>query len=413
MKHLSAAVLALFALLSCSSCGHDDPEPTPQTFGRTVIVYMAAENNLSSYAQENIDDMMKGAKQLNANDRLLVFVDRNSKKEKPFIIRLTGNDAHPVDTLYKYTSDFYSSDAGKMKEVVEWCMSQCPSESYGLVLWGHADGWIVHTPTLRSLSRSNSIRRRSRAFGWDTGDDISGDDQWMEIADMRDALESLPHSFKFIFADCCAFQSVEVAYELRNVTDYIVASPAEIPGAGAPYKTVIPAMFNRTDDALCRQLCDLYNEAGGTGNRVAISAVSTAQMTHLAEATREVIINELNGKTFNMEGLVYYFNNVSMFSPAERIMYDMMDFMRQNTSSETYTKWKQVYDAAVVYKRLSTQWDTYALVNFNDFTVTDDNFGGMSMFVPLERYNTTKENYNTLIKQTTWYEAVGWAAIGW
>ena len=35
------------------------------------------------------------------------------------------------------------------------------------------------------------------------------------------------------------------------------------------------------------------------------------------------------------------------------------------------------------------------------------------MFVPLERYNTTKENYNTLIKQTAWYNAVSWASIGW
>lgn len=410
MKHLSTAFLALSTLFVCSACGSDDPEPAKETCGRTIIVYMAAENNLSSYAQENIDDMIKGAKSLASNDRLLVFVDRNSKTEKPFIMRLTGNEAQPTDTLYKYSTDFYSSDAGKMKEVLAWCMENYPSESYGLVLWGHADGWMIHTPI---TAWKNSVRKQSRAFGWDTGDDIGGSDNWMEIADMRDALAALPHDFKFIFADCCAFQSVEVAYELRNVTDYIVASPAEIPGAGAPYETVIPAMYNRSDVSMCRQLCDLYNEDGGTGNRVAISAVDTDKLDDLADATNEVIVNALNGKTFNMDGLVYYFNNVNMFYPAERIMYDMMDFMRQNTDGETFQKWKQAYDAAVIYKRMSTQWDTAALVNFKDFTVTGDNFGGMSMFVPLERYNTTVKNYNTLIKQTSWYNAAGWASIGW
>lgn len=418
MKHLTTAFLAFSTLFLYSACGSDnsDPDPVPETCGRTVIVYMAAENNLSSYAQENIDDMIKGAKSLASNDRLLVFVDRNSTKEKPFIMRLTGNDKQPVDTLYKYSEDFYSSDAGKMKEVLAWCMKNYPSESYGLVLWGHADGWFIHTPTLRGTAWK-SKRNASRAFGWDTGDDIGGSDNWMEIADMRDALAALPHDFKFIFADCCAFQSVEVAYELRNVTDLIIASPAEIPGAGAPYETIIPAMYNRTDGSLCQQLCDLYNEAGGTGNRVAISAVDTDKLDNLADATKEVIINELNGKTFNMDGLVYYFNNINMYHPAERIMYDMMDFMRQNINSEAYTKWKQVYDSTVIYKRMSTKWDSgnslYNLVNFDDFTVTDDNFGGMSMFVPLERYNTTKENYNTLIKQTAWYNAVSWASIGW
>ena len=413
MKYLSTTFLALFAVLSYSSCGHDAPEPIPETCGRTVIVYMAAENNLSSYAQDNIEDMKEGAKSLASNDRLLVFVDRNSKKEKPFIMRLTGNKDQPIDTLYKYNTDFYSSDAEKMKEVLAWCMKNYPSESYGLVLWGHADGWMIHTPTLRGTAWKNSKRNITRAYGWDTGDDIGGDDEWMEIADMRDALAALPYCFKFIFADCCAFQSVEVAYELRHVTDYIIASPAEIPGAGTPYETVIPAMYNRTVGSLCQQLCDLYNEAGGTGNRVAISAVDTDKLDDLADATKEVIVNELNGKTFDMDGLVYYFNNVSMFDPAERIMYDMMDFMRQNINSEAYTKWKQVYDSTVIYKRMSTKWLSGNLVNFDDFTVTDDNFGGMSMFVPLERYNTTTENYNTLIKQTSWYNAVGWASIGW
>ncbi len=415
MKHLTTAFLAFSTLFLYSACGSDnsDPDPVPETCGRTVIVYMAAENNLSSYAQENIDDMIKGAKSLASNDRLLVFVDRNSKKEKPFIMRLTGNDKQPVDTLYKYNEDFYSSDAGKMKEVLTWCMKNYPSESYGLVLWGHADGWFIHTPTLRGTAWK-SKRNTSRAFGQDTGDDIGGSENWMEIADMRDALAALPHDFKFIFADCCAFQSVEVAYELRNVTDLIIASPAEIPGAGAPYETIIPAMYNRTDGSLCQQLCDLYNEAGGTGNRVAISAVNTDKLDDLADATKEVIINELNGKTFNMDGLVYYFSNdISLFFPAERIMYDMMDFMRQNTAIDTFLKWQKVYDATVIYRRMSTKWDTANLVNFDDFTVTDDNFGGMSMFVPLERYNTTKENYNTLIKQTTWYNAVSWASIGW
>lgn len=406
MKYLLTTILAVLAFTACS---HDNSsESTGQ--GRTVIVYMAAENNLSSIAQVNINDMIIGAKKLGSNDRLLVFVDRQNPKEKPFIIRLTGNDKQPVDTVYQFNNDFYSSDSEEMKQILGWCMKEYPNDSYGLVLWGHADGWLFHNTTTPNAS-TPSIKK---AFGQDSGKDLNkGEAKWMEITEMRDALAALPHTFKFIFADCCAFQNVEVAYELRNTTDYIIASPAEIPGAGAPYITIIPAMFNKTDAAMYQQVCDRYNEAGGTGNRVPISTVNTAKLADLASATHDIISNELNGKTFNMDGLVYYYNNINSVYRAERIMYDMMDFLRQNTGNEAYQKWKQTYDAAVVYKKKSSRWDTNGLVDFDDFTVTDDNFGGMSMFVPLNRYNSTKKNYNELIKQMEWYKAAGWSSIGW
>lgn len=406
MKYLLTTILAVLAFTACS---HDNSSESNGQ-GRTVIVYMAAENNLSSIAQVNINDMIIGAKKLGSNDRLLVFVDRQNPKEKPFIIRLTGNDKQPVDTVYQFNNDFYSSDSEEMKQILGWCMKEYPNDSYGLVLWGHADGWLFHNTTTPNAS-TPSIKK---AFGQDSGKDLNkGEAKWMEITEMRDALAALPHTFKFIFADCCAFQNVEVAYELRNTTDYIIASPAEIPGAGAPYITIIPAMFNKTDAAMYQQVCDRYNEAGGTGNRVPISTVNTAKLADLASATHDIISNELNGKTFNMDGLVYYYNNINSVYRAERIMYDMMDFLRQNTGNEAYLKWKQTYDAAVVYKKKSSRWDTNGLVDFEDFTVTDDNFGGMSMFVPLDRYNSTKKNYNELIKQMEWYKAAGWSSIGW
>ena len=42
-------------------------------------------------------------------------------------------------------------------------------------------------------------------------------------------------------------QSVEVAYELRDCSEYFIGSPTEIPGPGAPYKAVVPEMFTETN----------------------------------------------------------------------------------------------------------------------------------------------------------------------
>ena len=45
-------------------------------------------------------------------------------------------------------------------------------------------------------------------------------------------------------------QSVEVAYELRDYTDYCIGSPTEIPGPGASYDELVPAMFFSEDAAV-------------------------------------------------------------------------------------------------------------------------------------------------------------------
>lgn len=407
MKYLLTAILAILGLASCSNDNGNEPAPFPSQQGRTVMVYMSAENNLSSFAQVNINDMVKGAASLGNDDCLLVFVDRSSRKEKPFIIRISNSKTAPVDTVRTYDNDFYSSDPEHMKEVLTWCMSHYPNKDYGLVLWGHATGWIVESAT-------TGKKGPNRAFGLDTGED-TGDNvsRWMNISQMHEALSALPHSLKFIFADCCVFQCVEVAYELRNVAEYIIASPAEIPVEGAPYRQIVPALFQSADATMYQQTCDIYNAAVSSGCRVPISTVKTSELQSLADHTRSIIANELAGKTWVTDNLVYYFNSVNLYNKDERVMYDMKDFVQHNASQEAYTQWLAALDKAVVYKKKSELWTTFNFVDFDDFTVTDDNCGGISMFVPLQRYATTKYRYNELIKQTTWYQAVGWSAAGW
>ncbi|MDE7088929.1 MAG: hypothetical protein K2O54_02305, partial [Prevotella sp.] len=52
-------------------------------------------------------------------------------------------------------------------------------------------------------------------------------------------------------------------------------------------------------------------------------------------------------------------------------------------------------------------------VNFNDFTVTEEKYGGISMFV-YQRPNTTfLRSLNETISQMGWYKAAGLSDFGW
>lgn len=397
MKYLLTVfcVLMLFA-----SCNNDDTEDNiePRIYPkaqRTVIVYISGENNLSSAAANNIKDMVTGSASIPNNTNLVAFVDVADKSDPPYIIRIKDG-AKTVDPYYNNTEDFYSSDPNRMYETINWIMTRYPADSYGLVLWGHADGWIIEKDSVATTSTNKVMHR---AYGIDTGDNTTNSyGKWMNIPSMATALERLPNKFKFIFADCCCFQCAEVAYELRNTTEYIIGSPAEIPGYGADYDKVVPAMFDESDD-FYRSIVDNYI-ADNSRYDVPLSVIKTSEMENLAQATAAAMRNIYSNGEPEFGSLVYY-----LYQNYGRVMFDINDFMLLNSTD--YSEWKVALDKAVVYKKMATRWMTNGYVSFGDFTMTEEKYGGMSMFVPRPIYDTYGQDWNWTISQMQWFYAVG------
>ncbi len=396
-------LIALLTGLFITGCSNDENEEPKQPARRTVMVYMAGENNLSYYLQNDIDEMIEGVKTISKWDNLIVFVDRASKTEPPFIIRLTDNDTQPADTLKKYGNDFLTSDPAKMKEVLTWIMTNYPADDYGLVLWGHANGWVIMNDSVAT----------NRAIAVDNGkNSYENNKYWLNIPTLRQVLQELPHSLKFIFADCCNMQNIEVAYELKDATKYLIASPAGIPGTGAPYKEIIPDLFIYDDIRMCTKTCDdYYAKLDNENGHLPMAAIQTSAMPQLAEATNKILSSIYQSDTpINVDGLIYYYmyGNTS----DEHVMYDINDFLLRHANEAEYEKWVSVFNQAIVHKCMSTQWEVQGGLDY-DFEVTDKRFGGVSMLIPLKRYETTYLNYNELIKKMGWYYAVGWADLGW
>ena len=193
----------------------------------TVMVYMAAENNLSSYADYNLNDMVAVSTDIPDDCHLVAFVDQAASKPMPRIEHI-ANGNRTIDQTFSPQHDFLTSDTEKFRETLKWMMDHYPAREYALILWGHANGWIIMDSVV------NTLNNKQMGYGIDTGDNSQATKgTWMNIPSMASALEQLPR-LKYIFADCCNFQCVEVAYELRNSCDYLIGSPAEIPGEGHP-----------------------------------------------------------------------------------------------------------------------------------------------------------------------------------
>lgn len=408
MKHLFAIITTILLFTACQKDEEVAPYNPVKNVKHTVLVYMPSENNLSPYAQSDINEMIKGRQLVGDDCDLLIYVDRASKTEMPFIARINNSYEQSVDTLYKYPSDFYSSEPAKFQEVLLRMISFSPkSQDYGLVLWGHANGWILEN------DGQNVIRR---AYGVDNGNNeatmqVKEPARWLNIPDLAKCFQQVGKHWRFLLFDCCNMQNAEVAYELRDAADYIIASPAEITGEGAPYKELVPDFFIEDTEQMAIKMCaDYYAQVDYVGGHLPISVVKTSQMQALADATREVIAEIAAWlQTSNpTQGIIYYYNYDSAYKPErEKMMYDMNDMIRAALAAapEKFDAWKKAFTNAVIYAEMSKKWHANS-VNFSDFTVTAEKYGGISMFFPLAKYANASHDYNNDIKKLAWYQVV-------
>ena len=417
MKHLYFLLTSILLLTSCQKDDSEGNVPS-EPARRTVLVFMSAENNLTGYTDSDLKEMIQGRKQVGDDCDLLFYCDHASKTEKPFIARIQNNASHPIDTLYSYPADFYSSESSHFTEILQRMTQLGPAKEYALVFWGHANGWLLE----------NDGVNNHRAYGVDNGDNtdtprIKEPSRWLNIPDMAKCFKQLGIRWKFIFFDCCNMQNVEVAYELRNATDYIIASPAEITGAGAPYDTMVPDFFIEDDEQMGIKMCEDYNaQFDYVGGHLPISVVATSKIQALADATRQVlpeIATWLKTDT-PTKGIIYYYNfdadyNKGVFPEYGKVMYDMNDMIRASLANEPekFEKWETAFFEAVIYAETSTMWHANTIrFSDHDFEVTAEKFGGMSMFFPLSKYEKSEHNYNEEIKQMQWYHAIGWNTAG-
>lgn len=401
-----------------TACKKDEEKKIPTNAQRTVMVYMSGDNSLSPVVSEDIQEMLQGASGIPLNCNLVAFIDRSISSEKPFIARITKEAK--LDTLYKYNDDFYASDPEKLSEVLKQITQLCPAKEYGLVLWGHASGWVVESDTIA----------QKRAYGIDNN-------KWMNITQMAKALKGLKDQnvlpkLSFIFADCCNMLCAENGYELRDVTDYLIGSPAEIPGYGAPYQLVVPHLFN-SGSALYKDIIDTYYDYYADyshlnyseksswpymedGYSVPLSVIDTKYIGELAYRTHDMLERATGGypqypNSPDLTSIAFYwYGDVPM-------MYDMRAVMERLLSEADFKLWEETYQLAVPYYRMSMKWMTIWGSLARTFDTFDSNlkYGCISMFIPQQNsyYSYGNMAYNKTSINFGWNQVMDWKRFGW
>ena len=238
-------VLFFFTLLTLSliSCSENEEPSSKKDWpesDHTLLIYMIGDNSLSEYCEINSKACINGLLGTETPVNLIIYEDGKSTnvqpahRGKPALYRLKRNcdDKQKVDTIliHQYDVDHDSTDPEIMQSIINEAFAACPGTIKGLELWSHGLGWAPspnYKPTRSATENTRSVQY--------IGEDNS---HYLEIWDLRKALEKSPH-LDYIIFDACNMGQAEVAYELRNVVDYMLACPTEIMARGLPYADLI------------------------------------------------------------------------------------------------------------------------------------------------------------------------------
>jgi hypothetical protein len=241
----------------------------------TVMVFVNAKNNLESYGLSDVNEMEK----IGSTDQVKIAVELGRIKgyssadgdwvgQRRYIIQ---KDADMAKITSPVLQDIPKADMGDWKHLVEfvaWAKQNAPAKRYMLVVWNHGSGWDKK----RSQVVINGI-----SYDDETGNHMTTQDTASALAAMG--------KVEIYAADACLMQMAEVAYQIKDHADYIVASEETEPADGYTYDTLLgplvakPGMSARE---LAKLTADSYTAHYASINQGATqSAVKASALTKL------------------------------------------------------------------------------------------------------------------------------------
>ena len=281
---LRTLVIVLWQVFLFTSCEKDSNIVTKKESKRAVFVYMIADNDLDFYATANINEMETFMAQNPEAGSVYVYIDRakNRKTAHPILYQITADTSAKINSkIIKVYPENNSANEKVLAEALSQVQTICAINNEflrGLVLWSHGSAWLPESVSLAS-QRATAVK----SFGLDqTMANNENHNAEMDIRKLAIILNN--YHFDFILFDACFMASIEVFYELRNTTDYIIASPTEVLATGFPYKDILTDMLSATVNyqKIAQKYIAFFQQKKGVLQSASVVTVKTAELPQFA-----------------------------------------------------------------------------------------------------------------------------------
>jgi len=370
----------LLVLLAATSCHMDEPQLAPDcTPSHTLLVYVGTDNNLAGYEQGKLQAIREGWSG-KPTDRIIVYRDtRNAAARLMEISNLAPNK--PVREIAVYGTE-NSASPEVFSRVVNDVKAMFPADSYGLLVFSHASGWL---PTGALSSPAKPFDARTII--------VDGTDE-MGLSAFAAAIPD--RTFDYIVFEACFMAGIEVAYELRHKTPLILASSAEIlhPGFAPVYQSSIVKLLTGNIQGFGQQVFNkvLTYAGNSTLHSATYSVIRTAGLEQLAAFVKE-------NCDFSYKVTISNIQHFDRFG-SYRLFFDFEDYYsRLLETNEHRAELSRLIANCVPWKAATGEFMTQS-GSYSGFTV--EQHSGLTTYVQQSQFPGLNAEY----EKTEWKQAI-------
>ena len=259
IKKLFTLFICMISLAMTFTGCSEEAFDTDSVNKQTILVFYPwtgskSNTGLLGYLQNNIDSICDGIidrKGLN-NSRVLVFLSDKYNHSTLYDLQYdaTTKSVNRVP-LKEYEGTSYASAEG-FADILNEVKTQANALNYALIVGVHGCGWTYASDWSRYpyYARPSVTRPRDNNFsGIQFGPDpnvpltrffgsVSLAENAMDISTLAEGIRESGLKMQYILFDACYMSNIETAYELKDVTNYMIASGSEIMAAGLPYRSM-------------------------------------------------------------------------------------------------------------------------------------------------------------------------------
>ncbi|MDO4161206.1 MAG: clostripain-related cysteine peptidase, partial [Prevotellaceae bacterium] len=269
-----------------------------------------------------------------------------------------------------------------------------PAHNYSMLIGSHGMGWVPIGTNVYTRSASiknikdkheNSDKPITRYFG------SSNDKDYMiDIQTLAEGISAVGIKMKYIVYDACYMSNIETVYDLKDVTEYFIASTSEIMGEGMPYNKIgINLLYNDYEN-IVNNFYSYYSTYSTPCGTIGVTDCSEVENT----VTLMKEINSLYPSGLSSTADIQVLDGFN--SP---VFYDFGNYIDSLCTDETLrAQFDEQLEKLVPYKAAT---ETYYYNNYDGNGQKQINaFSGITVSDP-----TTNSSVVSAKTQTNWYKA--------
>lgn len=380
----------LFVACSFVACDKQEDDLTDAT-PQTLFVYMPwsgsnRDSGLYSYFLTNLDSIKAGivdAKGL-SNRRVMVFLSTSSTNSKLYELTFNGKDCEE-HVLKNYEGNSYTTADG-LAGLLTDVKTLAPALNYAMIIGCHGCGWTYKEDwtkypyeskyfpdgemenTVEAKSYGESIPyERTRFFG-----SVSDYQNYAtDITTLEQGIAKANMKMQYILFDDCYMANVETAYELKDVTNFLVGCTSEIMAIGMPYRSMWSSLSSATPsyDGMTAAFLKFYQNYRSPYG--AIGAIDCRQTTALGQVMREINYRY----TFD-EALRDSVQILGGFNPT--VFYDLGSYVKHLCKDSTLLQQFNTQLAKTVRSSATTE-EIYSYIFSTPITIAVKEFSGITV----------------------------------